>query len=76
LATPEWKLVKEGLPVAVETHDLAVEDDRLLQFGADGFAQCAERLELATIPRDELAPSVLDRARARKPSFLISNSQS
>ena len=27
LATPEQKIVELGLPIAVKTHDLAVEDD-------------------------------------------------
>ena len=60
LAPPEQEIVKQGLPVAVQTDDLAVEDDRPLQFGAEGLRECAEGLELVSIPRDELASPVLD----------------
>ena len=54
LAPPEQEIVEPGLPVAVQTHDLAVKDDRPLQFGGEGFRPCAERFELVLVARDEL----------------------
>jgi hypothetical protein len=45
-ALPEQEIVELGLPFAVETNDLAVEDDGVLQFGGEGFRECAEGLDL------------------------------
>jgi hypothetical protein len=60
LALPEQEIVEQGLPVAVQTHDLAVDDERPHHFGAEGLAQCAEGFELVSIAGDELASPVLD----------------
>jgi len=60
LVLSKQQFVELGLAVAVETHDLAVEDDRALELVGEGFRECAERFELVSIARDELAAPVLD----------------
>ena len=76
LAPPEQEIVEQGLPVAVQAHDLAIKDDCPLQFGA-GYSHSL-RKDLNSFPLRETS---FDRpcsmwARALKSSYLISNSQS
>ena len=61
----EQEIVELGLPFVVETNDLAVEDDGVLQFSGEGYAECPEGLELVSIPGDELAAPVLDVSQRR-----------
>jgi len=42
----------------------------VLQFGAEGFRECAEQLELVAIARDELASPLLDLGQSAKAVIL------
>jgi hypothetical protein len=77
IGTAKKKVRELRFAVSVEAHDLAIEHaSATFQIVSQSFAQTRKALECVSFSRDERTPSALEKRSDRKPSHLISNSQS